>query len=49
MVEFAYESLLPIGPDTTEYRLITKDGIDVVDGSGWPPVPDRRAGGAYAR
>ena len=26
MVEFAYESLLPIGPDATEYRLIGKDG-----------------------
>jgi fumarate hydratase class I len=34
MVEFAYESLLPIGPDTTEYRLITKEGIDVVTGPG---------------
>ncbi len=34
MPEFAYESLLPIGPDTTEYRLITADGIDVVDGPG---------------
>ncbi len=34
MVEFAYESLLPIGADTTEYRLITKDGIDVVTGPG---------------
>jgi len=34
MVEFAYESLLPIGTDRTEYRLITTDGIDVVDGPG---------------
>src|SRR3954468_16733266 len=34
MPEFAYESLLPIGPDATEYRLITSDGIDVVDGPG---------------
>jgi fumarate hydratase, class I len=34
MVEFAYESLLPIGPDPTEYRLITTDGIDVVAGPG---------------
>ncbi len=34
MPEFAYESLLPIGPDATEYRLITTDGIDVVDGPG---------------
>jgi fumarate hydratase class I len=34
MVEFAYESLLPIGTDRTEYRLITTDGIDVIDGPG---------------
>jgi fumarate hydratase, class I len=34
MVEFAYESLLPIGPDATEYRLVTADGVDVIDGPG---------------
>jgi fumarate hydratase, class I len=34
MAEFAYESLLPIGTDRTEYRLITTDGVDVVDGPG---------------
>jgi fumarate hydratase class I len=34
MVEFAYESLLPIGTDRTEYRLITTDGVDVIDGPG---------------
>jgi fumarate hydratase, class I len=34
MVEFAYESLLPIGPDATEYRLVTTDGVDVIDGPG---------------
>ncbi|HEY2791291.1 MAG TPA: fumarate hydratase, partial [Micromonosporaceae bacterium] len=34
MPEFAYESLLPIGPDATEYRLVTSEGMDVVDGPG---------------
>jgi fumarate hydratase, class I len=34
MAEFAYESLLPIGTDRTEYRLITTDGVNVVDGPG---------------
>src|SRR5690242_6835478 len=27
MVEFAFSPLLPLGPDTTEYRLVTSDGI----------------------
>ncbi|HWG62501.1 MAG TPA: fumarate hydratase [Streptosporangiaceae bacterium] len=27
MPEFAYTDLLPLGPDATEYRLLTKDGI----------------------
>lgn len=27
MPEFAFSPLLPLGPDTTEYRLITSDGI----------------------
>src|SRR5262249_19273706 len=31
---FAYSPLLPIGPDTTEYRRLTSDGVDVVDGPG---------------
>src|SRR3954447_543495 len=34
MPEFAYAPLLPLGPDQTEYRLITADGVDVVDGPG---------------
>jgi fumarate hydratase class I len=32
--DFAYSSLLPIGPDTTEYRLLTNEGVDVVSGPG---------------
>src|SRR5215470_450467 len=32
--DFAYAPLLPIGPDTTEYRKIGSDGVDVVDGPG---------------
>ncbi len=31
---FGYAPLLPLGPDPTEYRLLTTDGIDVVDGPG---------------
>jgi len=27
MVEFAFSPLLPLGPDSTEYRLLTSDGI----------------------
>ena len=27
MPEFAYTDLLPLGPDATEYRLLTADGI----------------------
>jgi fumarate hydratase class I len=29
-----YTALLPLGPDTTEYRVVTTDGIDTVD----PPL-----------
>jgi fumarate hydratase class I len=34
MAEFTYEDLLPIGPDTTEYRLISHEGVSIftVDG-----------------
>jgi fumarate hydratase class I len=34
MPDFAYAPLLPLGEDKTEYRLLTTDGIDVVDGPG---------------
>lgn len=34
MAEFAYEDLLPIGPDRTDYRLITTEGVGAVDGPG---------------
>src|SRR6266536_2195482 len=34
MPEFAYAPLLPLGPDTTHYRLIGTDGVGVVDGPG---------------
>jgi len=32
--EFNYTDLLPIGPDTTEYRLLTKDGVGVTEAAG---------------
>ncbi|WP_406829729.1 fumarate hydratase [Pedococcus sp. KACC 23699] len=32
--EFPYEDLLPIGPDRTEYRLLTTEGVSTVQGPG---------------
>jgi fumarate hydratase class I len=32
--DFVYAPLLPLGEDKTEYRLLTSDGVDVVDGPG---------------
>jgi fumarate hydratase class I len=32
--DFTYAPLLPLGEDSTEYRLLTTDGVDVVDGPG---------------
>ncbi|GHJ46390.1 fumarate hydratase class I [Catellatospora sp. TT07R-123] len=34
MTDFAYSSLLPLGADTTDYRLVTDEGVDVVSGPG---------------
>ena len=34
MPEFIYEDLLPVGADTTEYRLISKDGISTFEADG---------------
>lgn len=34
MAEFAYEDLLPIGPDRTEYRLLSTEGVGTVEGPG---------------
>ena len=34
MPEFAYSPLLPTGPDHTEYRLVTDEGVDVVRRAG---------------
>jgi fumarate hydratase, class I len=31
---FGFSPLLPLGPDITEYRLLTTDGVGVVDGPG---------------
>jgi len=33
-MSFAYSPLLPIGPDTTAYRHLSADGVEVVDGPG---------------
>ena len=32
MSDFAYEDMLPVGEDTTPYRLLTTDGVEVIDG-----------------
>ena len=34
MPEFIYEDLLPVGADTTEYRLISKDGVSTFEADG---------------
>jgi fumarate hydratase class I len=34
MSEFAYEDLLPIGPDETPWRLLTTEGVRLVNGEG---------------
>jgi fumarate hydratase class I len=31
MVAFVHQELLPLGPDTTRYRLVTTDGVDTVE------------------
>jgi len=34
MPEFAYSDLLPLGPDETEYRLLTSEGVSTVSAAG---------------
>jgi fumarate hydratase class I len=34
MTEFAYSDLLPVGPDTTDYRLLTTEGVSTVEVDG---------------
>ncbi len=34
MAEFVYEDLLPVGADETPYRLLTRKGVEVLDGPG---------------
>ena len=34
MPEFAYSDLLPTGPDQTEYRLLTSDGVSTIEAAG---------------
>ncbi|MGH6656597.1 MAG: fumarate hydratase, partial [Actinocrinis sp.] len=34
MPEFAYSDLLPLGPDETEYRLLTTEGVSAVEAAG---------------
>ncbi len=31
MTEFAYSDILPLGPDSTEYRRLTTEGVSTVD------------------
>ena len=34
MTDFRYAEMLPLTPDDTPYRLLTTDGVSVVDGPG---------------
>ena len=34
MADFAYEDMLPIGPDETPYRLVTADGVSTIEAAG---------------
>ena len=34
MPEFIYEDLLPVGPDTTEYRLLSNEGVSTFEANG---------------
>ena len=34
MTEFAYSDMLPVGPDTTEYRLLTTEGVSTFEADG---------------
>ena len=34
MPEFIYEDLLPVGPDSTEYRLVSKEGVSTFEADG---------------
>ena len=31
MAEFDFTEMLPVGPDTTEYRLLTTAGVSTID------------------
>jgi fumarate hydratase, class I len=34
MPEFLFSELLPTGPDDSDYRLVTTDGVDVITAAG---------------
>jgi fumarate hydratase class I len=34
VADFAYQDMLPLGPDQTEYRLLTTDGVRTIDAAG---------------
>ncbi len=34
MPEFSYTDLLPLGPDETDYRLLTSDGVSAFEANG---------------
>ena len=36
MAGFAYSDLLPLGPDTTDYRLLSRDGVSTIEVAGRP-------------
>ncbi|HEX2381419.1 MAG TPA: fumarate hydratase [Acidimicrobiales bacterium] len=34
MADFTYQDMLPLGPDTTQYRLVTTDGVSTIEAAG---------------
>ena len=34
MPEFAYSVLLPLGPNATDYRLVTDEGVETFEAAG---------------
>jgi fumarate hydratase class I len=34
VADFTYQDMLPLGPDTTQYRLVTTDGVSTIEAAG---------------
>ena len=38
-MDFTFQEMLPLGPDTTDYRLLTQEGVSVVEAAGLTILP----------